>query len=250
MKKLLVILLLIGTCINPTHAKVQARIGIKVGPTFGRWNNDLIKNSKLATAGGTVAYLPGLNAGIQARLWFNKFVGLKLDAEFNMSGSKFVKTTGTTIVTLKHRENQVTIPLTVLIGWGNERLRIYAQGGGYFGYIFNGKDNIEVNNDGSISSTGFEKANYDSTYQNLDAGVRFGGGIQVYVDKKLKHSISMDITYDMGFLKTFRNDEPAYFGDPTKVDISNSKILLSIGYVYNFGKSQAEEAPIRDVNPK
>lgn len=247
MKKLLVILMLFGTFISQSEAKIQAGVGVKVGPAFGRWNNEFFKNSKLATAGGTVSYQPGLHAGVQGRIWFNKFVGINLAAEFNMGGSKFTSTQGVKIITITHKENQITVPLTALVGWGNERLRVFAQAGGYFGYIFNAKDKTVTNNNGTITSTGSVKADYDNTYQNIDAGVRFGGGIQVYVDKKLKSCVTFDINYDYGFIKTFRNDEPAYFNNPPKLTIRNSKLMIGVGFLYTFGKSQAEEAPKRPV---
>lgn len=248
MKKLLVILLLFGTFINQSEAKIQAGVGVKVGPAFGRWNNEFFKNSKLATAGGTVSYQPGLHAGIQGRIWFNKFVGLNLAGEFNMGGSKFQSTLGVKITTVTHKENQITIPLTALVGWGNERLRIYGQAGGYFGYIFSAKDKTVVNNNGSITSTGSVKADYKTVYQNIDAGIRLGGGIQVYVDKKLKSCVTFDINYDYGFIKTFRNEEPAYFNNPPKLTIRNSKLMIGVGFLYTFGKSQSEEAPKRPVS--
>lgn len=247
MKKLVLILLLFTAYTNQSQAKVQVGVGVKVGPAFGRWNNDFFKNSKLATAGGTVSFLPGLHAGIQARVWFNKFVGINLATEFNMSGSKFVGTNGTVITTVIHKENQLTIPLTALVGWGNERLRIYGQAGGYFGYNINGKDKTSINNNGSVTPSSYIKSDYKNVYQNIDAGVRFGGGVQVYVDKALKHTVTLDITYDYGFIKTFRNQEPVYFNQPEKVQIKASKLLLGVGYAYSLGKSQAEEAPNRAV---
>ena len=247
MKKLLVILLLLGTFINQSEAKIQAGVGVKVGPAFGRWNNDFFKNSKLATAGGTVNYQTGLHAGIQARLWFNKFVGLNLGAEFNMSGSRFVGTQGVKITKVTHKENQISVPLTALVGWGNERLRVFGQVGGFFGYNISGKDNTTVNNNGSITSTGSVKADYKALYQNIDAGLRLGGGIQVYVDKKLKSCVTFDINYDYGFIKTFRTEEPAYFSQPEKLKITSSKLMIGVGFLYTFGKSQAEEAPKRPV---
>ena len=245
MKRLLLILLLFVAYIDQTQAKVQVGVGVKVGPAFGRWNNDFFKNSKLATAGGTVNFLPGLHAGIQSRVWFNKFVGINLAAEFNMSGSKFVGTQGTVITTIIHKENQLTIPLTALVGWGNERLRIYGQVGGFFGYNINGKDKTSINNNGSTVPSSFVKADYKNVYQNIDAGIRFGGGIQVYVDKGLKHTVTFDVGYDYGFIKTFRNEEPAYFNQPQKLKIAASKLLIGVGYSYSLGKSQAEEAPKR-----
>ena len=245
MKKIIVSLLLLGMFIGHSEAKIQAGIGVKVGPGFGRWNNDFFKNSKLATAGGTVAYQPGLHAGIQARIWINKYFGLNLGAEFNMQGSKFIGTNGVIVTTIIHKENQLTVPLTALVGWGNERLRIYAQGGGYFGYNINGKDKKTINNNGSVTPSDYVKSDYDNQYKNIDAGIRFGGGVQVYVDKKLRSSVTFDLSYDYGFINTFKNDEPAYFNNPPKLEIKPSKLMIGVGFMYTFGKNQAEEKPNR-----
>ena len=250
MKKLLVILLLFGAFLNQSEAKIQIGVGVKVGPCFGRWNNGFIQNVKLATAGGTLEYQAGVHAGIQGRIWFNKFVGINLAGEFNMSGSRFVGTKGVIITKITHKENQITIPLTALVGWGNERLRIYAQAGGFFGYAFSGTDISSVNNDGSQVSKGSVKADYKGLYSNIDAGVRMGGGIQVYVDKKLKSCVTFDINYDLGFTKTFRGTAPAYFNQPDKLSLHSSKLMIGVGFLYTFGKSQAEEAPKRLTAPE
>lgn len=109
MKKVIILLLLAGTFINQSEAKIQAGVGVKVGGNFGRWNNSINDRYKLITAGGTFIYQPGINAGIQGRIWINKFVGLNLAAEFNMGGSKVKRTQGTTITTTSHKENQITV---------------------------------------------------------------------------------------------------------------------------------------------
>jgi hypothetical protein len=41
MKKIILFLLLAGTFINHSQAKIQAGIGVKVGGNFGRWNNTI-----------------------------------------------------------------------------------------------------------------------------------------------------------------------------------------------------------------
>lgn len=249
MKKLLVILLLFGAFVNQSEAKIQVGVGINAGPCFGRWNNKAF-GSKLATAGGTLGYQIGAHAAIQGRIWFNKFVGINLGGEFNMGGSKFIGTKGTIVTHITHKENQITLPLTALVGWGNERLRIYAQAGGFFAYAISGTDQSTINNDGSVVSNGSTKADYKNVYKNIDAGVRLGGGVQVYVDKKLKSCVTFDINYDLGFMNTFRGTAPAYFNNPEKLRIMNSKLMIGVGFLYTFGKSQAEEAPKRVTAPE
>lgn len=245
MRKLVAILLLLGTVILPSQAKVQAGVGVTLGPAFGRWNNGF-QNAKLATAGGTVGYQTGLHAGVQARVWFNKFVGINLAGEFNMSGSTFTRVEGVNSLKVTHKENQVTIPVSAMVGWGNERLRIFGNFGGYFGYNVNGKDKTVINLNGSIQpNEGFVKTDYKDVQQNLDAGVRLGGGIQVYVDKKLKSCVTFDINYDYGLIKSFREEEPDFFPAPEKIKITPSKLTLGVGFIYTFGKSQAEEKPNR-----
>ena len=69
----------------------------------------------------------------------------------------------------------------------------------------------------------------------------------MYVDKKLKSCVTFDINYDYGFIKTFRTEEPAYFSQPEKLKITSSKLMIGVGFLYTFGKSQAEEAPKRPV---
>jgi hypothetical protein len=248
MKKLVLILLLLGAIAKESDAKIQAGIGIKVGPGMGRWNNG-INNPKLASAGGTVGYQVGVHAGVQARIWFNKFVGLNLAGEFNMSGSTFTTIQGVNTLKNTHKENQVTIPLTAMVGWGNERLRIFGNIGGYFGYNVSGKDKTVISLNGSEQpNNGFEKADYkdgEFAYSAIDAGVRLGAGIQVYVDKKLKSCVTFDINYDYGLIKSFPNGEPAIFPEPEKLKLTPSKLLIGVGYSYTFGKSQAEEKPKR-----
>lgn len=245
MKKLLVILLLLATFINETEAKIQAGVGITAGPSFGRWNNGF-KNSKLSTAGGTLRYEIGAHAGIQGRIWFNKFVGLNLAAEFNMSGSKFEKIQNVNSFSEEHSEYQITVPVTAMVGWGNERLRIFGNFGGYFGYNISGKDKEIYTLSGIVQpNAGKVKSDYKNNYNPLDAGVRLGAGIQVYVDKKLKSCVTFDINYDYGFIKTFKNGAPAYFNNPDKLKITPSKLLIGVGYIYTFGKSQSEDKPNR-----
>ncbi len=246
MKKLLLILLLTGTMVQESHAKIQAGVGIKVGPAFGRFNNGFQKPGQ-TNAGGTLTYQPGLHAGIQGRIWFNKFVGLNLAAEFNMVGNKFKGTRGTTITTVVNKENQLTVPLTAMVGWGNERLRLFANLGGYFGYAISGTDNKTVSINGSETSTGNIKTDYKNTLKNIDAGVRVGAGLQVYVDKKLKSCVTFDLNYDYGFIKVFRNGTPEYYNKPDRTQLTNSKLMVGVGFLYTFGKSQAEEAPKRPV---
>lgn len=245
MKKLVTILLLFIATYHTSQAKIQAGIGITAGPGFGRWNNG-IENVKLATAGGTVGYQVGAHAGIQARIWFNKFVGLNLAGEFNYTGSNFTRVSGLNTFKQEHKEGQVTIPLSAMVGWGNERLRIYANLGGYFGYNVLGKDKSVLTLNGSTQpNDGFVKSDFKNVYNALDAGVRVGGGIQVYVDKKLKSCVTFDVNYDYGLLKTFKNGAPSYFPDPTRVKITPSKLTIGVGFIYCFGKSQAEEKPKR-----
>ena len=245
MRKLVAILLLLATITLPTQAKIQAGIGIKVGPGFGRWNNGAF-NAKLATAGGTLGYQTGAHAGIQARIWFNKFIGLNLAGEFNYTGSTVTRVMGLNTFKQTHKEGQVSIPLTAMVGWGNERLRIFGNFGGYFGYNVFGQDKQVITLNGSTQpNDGFVKSDYKNVYNALDAGVRLGAGIQVYVDKKLKSCVTFDINYDYGFLKTFKNEVPAYFPSPEKVKITPSRLTIGVGYIYTFGKSQAEEKPKR-----
>jgi len=246
MKKLLVILLLIGAISQESQAKIQAAVGIKVGPTFGRWNNYFLKG-RLSTVGGTLGFQPGLHAGVQGRIWINKFIGVNLAGEFNMSGNRFVGTNGTTITKVVHKENQITIPLSVMVGWGNERLRIFGNFGGYFGYIFSGTDNVFLNKNGSETSTGDIKADYKENFKNIDAGIRLGAGLQVYVDKKLRSCVTFDLNYDYGMIDAFRNNAPTYFRKPESLKIQNSKLMIGVGFLYTFGKSQAEEKPNRPV---
>lgn len=245
MKKLLVILVLLGTFISESEAKIQAGVGVTVGPAFGRWNNGF-QNVKLATAGGTLGYQTGVHAGVQARIWFNKFVGINLAGEFNMSGSTFTKVGGGNSFKQIHKENQITIPLSAMVGWGNERLRIFANIGGYFGYNISGKDKTSITVNGTEQpSNGFVKSDYKNGYNPIDAGIRLGGGLQAYVDKKLKSCVTFDINYDFGFIKEFKNGTPSYFSNPDKVKLSGSKLVIGVGYIYSFGKSQAEEKPKR-----
>ncbi|MFN8260384.1 MAG: porin family protein [Chitinophagales bacterium] len=245
MKKLLLILLLLGTFTQQSEAKIQAGVGIKVGPACGRWNNG-IQNPKLATAGGTVGYQVGLHAGVQARIWFNKFVGLNLAGEFNMSGSTFTRIQDVNTFKQTHKENQVTIPLTAMVGWGNERLRVFGNVGGFFGYNVSGTDKAVITLNGSTQpNDGNVKSDYKDVYNAIDAGIRLGAGLQVYVDKKLKSCVTFDINYDYGLIKSFKNEEPAYFPNPEKIKLTSSKLLIGVGYSYTFGKSQAEEKPKR-----
>jgi len=246
MKKLLLILLLIGATLQESQAKIQAGVGIKVGPTFGRYNNKFTKPGQ-ANAGGTLGYQLGLHAGIQGRIWFNKFVGINLAAEFNMSGNKYKGTKGVVITSVTNKENQLTIPLTAMVGWGNERLRVFGNLGGYFGYIFSGTQTVDVNNNGSETSSGSVKSDYNNYLEKIDAGVRLGAGIQVYVDKKLKSCVTFDINYDYGFLDVYKNGTPSYYIKPDKLKITNSKLMIGVGFIYTFGKSQAEEKPKRPV---
>lgn len=245
MKKLVAIFLLVGTFAQTSQAKIQAGVGITVGPGFGRWNNG-VENTKLATAGGTVGYQVGLHAGVQARIWFNKFVGINLAGEFNMGGSNFTRVQDVNNFKQFHKENQVTIPLSAMVGWGNERLRVYGNFGGYFGYNISGKDKGVITLNGSTQpNEGFVKADYKEVYNAIDAGVRLGGGLQVYVDKKLKSCVTFDINYDYGLIKSFRNEEPGYFPAPDKIKITPSRLTIGVGFLYTFGKSQAEEKPKR-----
>jgi hypothetical protein len=247
MKKSLAILLLFGAFIIQSQAKVQVGVGVTVGPNFGRWNNQFL-HSKLSSAGGTLNHTIGVHAGIQARVWFNKFVGLNLAGEFNMGGNKYQRYTGpggSTIIRNNHTENQITIPLTAMVGWGNERLRIFANIGGFFGYDVSGKDKSSTSINGNTTQSSSVKSDYSNVYQPIDAGVRAGAGIQVYIDKKLKSCITFDVNYDFGVIKTFRNGTPSYFTNPSEVKLTNSKFMIGVGYLYTFGKSQAEEKPKR-----
>lgn len=250
MKKLVLSLLLFGTFLSQSEAKIQGGVGITVGSASGRWNNEFL-HAKLSSAGGTLNFQTGVHAGIQGRIWFNKFVGINLAAEFNMGGSRFNRVMGpggSVVMKLAHKENQITIPLTAMVGWGNERLRIFLNGGGYFGYIISATDKSSTEISGTETQSSSGKADFksDSAYLNFDAGVRVGGGIQVYVDKKLKQSVTFDVNYDFGLTHTFKGDHtPAYFNASDKVHLTSSKIMIGVGYIYNFGKSQAEEKPKR-----
>ena len=246
MKKLLLIVLLIGATLQESQAKIQAGVGIKVGPAFGRWNNEFQKRGQ-ANAGGTLGFKTGLHAGLQGRIWFNKFIGINLAAEFNMSGNTFKGTKGTIITTATHKENQLTIPVTAMAGWGNERMRLFANVGGFFGYNISGTNNTEVNNSGSETSTGFVKTDYKNDLQSIDAGLRLGAGLQIYVDKKLRSCVTFDINYDYGFIKVHRNTPPDYFMKPETLKLTNSKLMIGVGFIYSFGKNQAEEKPNRPV---
>jgi hypothetical protein len=245
MKKLLGIILLLAVFMQESQAKIQAGIGIKVGPNFGRMNNEFLKG-KLSSAGGTLNFTPGVHAGIQGRIWFNKFIGINLAAEFNMGGSTYIKYSGQGNVNIDktvHKENQLTVPLTAMVGWGNERLRIFGNVGGYFGYNINGKDRRVITVNGSERPSQSVKADYDEVYQSIDAGLRMGAGVQVYVDKKLKSCVTFDLNYDFGFIEAYRDGAPDYFNNAEKLKLTNSKLNIGVGYIYTFGKSQAEERP-------
>ncbi len=256
MKKLFIVFLLVGTIIQESQAKIQGGIGVSVGPAFGRQNNEF-KSGKLNSAGGALGFQTGVHAAINGRIWFNKFVGLNLSPEFNMTGSTYTVTEGTRVTKQTHKENQLTIPVTAMVGWGNERLRFFANVGGYFGYNINGKDILEINNNGSQQPKQSKKSDYKETYNNIDAGIRIGGGFQVYIDKSLSHCLTFDINYDRGMVKTFRNGEPSYdpfsvafggypsFRNAEKIKLTPSKVMIGVGYMFALGKKQSEEKPKR-----
>jgi hypothetical protein len=111
-----------------------------------------------------------------------------------------------------------------LVGWGNERLRIFASLGGYFGYVINGKDKVTKNINGSEGSPVTTKADYKDVYKNIDAGIRLGGGVQVYVDKKLRSCVTFDVNYDYGFIKAYKTQPAVY----SELKITPSKLILRL----------------------
>lgn len=249
MKKLVVVFSLLAAFITPSTAKIQAGIGIKVGPAMGRYNNEFF-SKKQSNAGGTLGFQTGVHAGLQGRIWFNKFIGINLGAEFNMNGNVYTRIAGPNgevTITNTHKENQITVPLSAMVGWGNERLRFFANLGGYFGYNISGKDITKIDNNGSQVPTTSEKSDYKDNFNNIDAGIRMGAGFQVYVDKKLRSCVTFDINYDLGFLKVYRNGVPASFVNNEDLNLRPSKLTIGVGYMYSFGKSQSEEAPKRVV---
>lgn len=243
MRKLLLIVLLTGLFVSESIAKVQVGVGVSAGPNLGRWKNQYF-SSKFASAGGTLNYQFGVHAGIQARVWFNKYVGLNLAGEFNMGGNTFTRYTGQgNSVFLKqvHKDNQVTVPLTAMVGWGNERLRVFGNVGGYFGYILSSTDKLTE----TVSGSEAVVAGGPYNYNKIDAGVRMGAGLQIYVGKSLSSSVTFDVNYDLGVIKTFKDGTPDYFKDPQNVKLTNSKLMVGVGYIYSFGKKQSEEKPKR-----
>ncbi len=239
MKKFLTFILVLFAVSSISLAKVQVGIGVKGGACFGKWNNYFLKHN-LSTVGGTHNSQIGATGGLQGRVWFNKFIGLNLAAEFNMDGNIGKFQNNTKIFTRNTRLNQLTLAVNATPGWGNERVRIFGVVGGYFGYILSGKEKatLKTNTENTLLYDG--KADFDSLYNRIDAGIRLGLGAQIYVSKNLKHSITFELTYDFGMLKTFKN-QPLPYND--KYKIQNSKTLLSVGYMFNLGKSQSEEAP-------
>lgn len=239
MKKFTTFLFILLAASSLTFAKVQIGIGVKGGLCFGKWNNYFLKHN-LSTVGGTHNSQIGATGGLQGRVWFNKFIGVNLAAEFNMDGNIAKFQSGTNTLTRNTHQNQLTLAVNATPGWGNERVRIYGIVGGYFGYVLSGKEKLtyKTNTENTLVYDG--KANFDTTYNKIDAGIRMGVGSQFYVSKNLKHSITFEITYDFGMLKTFKS-QPIPYND--KFQIQNSKALISVGYMFNLGKSQAEEAP-------
>lgn len=222
-------------------AKVEFGLQVHGGPSFGRYKNYNLKNSKLSSLGGQFISKNGGGGGVAARLWFNKFVGLSLGVEVNQGGNirKLInKTGGTQEYIHDERLNYLVVPLCGHVGWGNERLRVFGTAGAYFGYALNGKYHITNQQNGIVLQDESGDMDFDNTYNRIDAGLRFGGGLEVFVSKNRKHGITADFTYDWGFYKVLQED--IEYKNHT-YRITNSRTLIQIGYLVRFGDFEAGE---------
>lgn len=236
MKKILYLLVLLVSV--EAQAKITYSIGVKGGPAFGRFNNLADLGNKPQTGlGGQFSPRIGGGVGINGKVWFNKYVGLGLSAEFNMGGNiqKWQQRFPGNIFRedfLIHKFNYVTIPLVAHVGWGNERLKVFGTFGGYYAIPVTGTVIEKRYLNKSLVSENNQKADFKADYSRSDLGIRFGVGFEVYVSKDQKHGVSFDATYDFGFTRVYSEAIDNLSDD---IKIRNSRTLIQVGYLYRFG---------------
>lgn len=239
MKKILFLPVFVIMLATSASAKIGIEVGLKGGLSMGRFKNYSQKESKLSDVGGQFSFKMGGGAGLIGKLWFNKFVGVSVAAEFNQGGNiaerKDYAGGGLYITNINTRLNYITFPVVAHVGWGNDRLRVFGTAGGYYAMAISGKSKTRVEVDKVLLDDSEEEADFDNVYKRHDYGVRFGVGAEFFLSDSKKHALTFDMTYDWGFGQVFYDDVWS-----EKYHITNSRTLIHVGYVYRFGNLNAD----------
>jgi hypothetical protein len=255
MKKIFYAFLLLFI-IAEANAQITYNIGVRGGLVSGRFQNYNLKGGKKSSYLGRLSPRIGGGAGVYGKVWFNKFVGVNLGVEFNMGGNteKEQHRAGPRGLLLaekitEHKFNYITIPLVAHVGWGIERVRIYGTVGGYYALPIYGRYGVIEYLDKEKISEVRGDANFDQEFSKMDAGLRFGAGLEAFVSKNKQHGVTFDATFDWGFTKVYQ-ERYVNLHENEGVRFTNTRTLVEIGYIYKFNRDNSGDKAKKDKKAK
>jgi aminopeptidase YwaD len=179
---------------SPSLAKSGNKINFSpiikmgVGQSFFRYSDQFYRGKSIL----------GFNAGLAGQIKFGKYFALQPEVLYSTSGSKSANGT--------FRTQQVTVPVNLLVGFFNNNMQtaVYYILGGYYSYLFAGKD-------------GHTNLDFDNTYQRNQYGLSYGVGVDV-----MKVQVSI----------VARHALTGIYSDEANEEIIEKGLYLNLGYKF------------------
>jgi hypothetical protein len=213
-RKLLTIILLS----SPIMALSQTFLGLK-----GGYNLSLVDFSPNPEE--AIDFATGISGGIILKIRNKKNLGVQLELNYTEKG--FTSENLETLETTTRKLNYIEFPFYSHLYFGQKKLKIFVNAGGYLSYAFQSQLEIEVN---GISRN--ENYNFNPRVDNrFDFGVRGGAGVSYRIGNG---EIHLDGRYSYGLGNIFNPYSPLTTSDFSR--IINYEITL--GYLFQIGKKQ------------
>lgn len=205
---------LLFLCLTPSLSQAQetdaprsARFGVKAGVNFANLRTNNADNKMLT----------GINIGVFGKIPIIKRIAFQTELYFTAKGSEVTYKGTFANGTARFKLNYLEVPVLLVVNI-NDNFNVHL--GAYGSYLINGK----VKNASTISVFDFEKQIDTDDFNNFDAGIATGVGLDV-------GAVSLGLRYNYG-LKKVGNEKQysgtAYIFPDAKNGVLNLYLALSL----------------------
>ena len=201
------------------RGQVSSRVGIHGGPMISELQADPIDNVRYAVR-------PRLYVGVFHETVFSDHIGLITELAYSGLGGLRRQDLLVNGVVVGQSDYQVNLnylqlPVVVRFKTGGERVRLFADLGGYFGLLVTAKGFFVGNTVvGDQTQTGSQ--NLYSKYRPYDAGIRGVLGLELHAAPG--HLLTLGLQFQQGLTDIYAGNNPQ----------NNRQYALTAGYFFDF----------------
>jgi len=212
------VFLFVSAC-SILHGQVSSRVGIHGGPMVSELQADPIDNVRYSV-------LPRLYIGVFHETVFSDHIGLLSELAYSGLGGLRRQDLLVDGVIVGQSDYQVNLnylqlPVVIRFKTGGERVRIFADLGGYLGLLVTAKGFFVGNTVvGDQTQTGTQ--NLYSKYRPLDGGIRGVLGLEFHAAPG--HLLTLGLQFQQGLADIYAGNNPQ----------NNRQYALTAGYFFDF----------------